>query len=154
MLTKNDCNLVQTIHTSAESVNIIGFAAARLGSYIKSGHCDYWVNCGYNQGPCIDVDFKRMIRGMVQLMAAKSNNEIESWFQDRFCSHWRSPAIYISSLTRTCNYGAKECPGCSSGKCNKDGNVLDTLPPYSKCTPDDDKDFYVKSNHWHPYCDA
>lgn len=154
MLTKFDCNLVQTIHTSAESVNIIGFAAARLGSYIKSGHCDYWINCGYNQGPCIDVDFKRMVRGMVQLMAAKSNNEIESWFQDRFCSHWRSPALYLSSLNRTCHYQAKECPGCAHGQCNRDGKVLDTLPPYSKCTPNDHTDFYVGSGHFHPYCDA
>ena len=154
MLTKNDCRLVQTIHTSAESVDIIGFAAARLGSYIKSGHCDYWVNCGYNQGPCIDVDFKRMVRGMTQLMASASNNEIESWFQDRFCSHWRSPALYISSLNGTCHYQARHCPGCSAGKCNKDGPILDTLPPYSKCAPEDDRDFYVKSNSMAPHCDA
>ena len=51
-LQPSDCDLVEVIHTSAEPIKNLGLAILSLGSRTKSGHCDYWINCGYTQPLC------------------------------------------------------------------------------------------------------
>lgn len=146
--------MVQAIHTSAEDVDVAGVIAARLGTYKKSGHCDYWINCGHQQGPCIDMELGELIRGFTRLMLM-SDAEISQFTQERFCSHWRSPAVYVSSLARTCDYPARICTDCGrNGKCSgsKGTPANDTLIPHSKCTPDMDVSYWISSNQFKPHC--
>lgn len=58
-ITKDDCKLVTIIHSGAEFTAFsTGALPLRLGTLYKSGHCDYWVNCGHFQGlRCTDERF-------------------------------------------------------------------------------------------------
>lgn len=157
-LDKKHCRLVQSIHTSAADIPTLQFAVVRFGTYKKSGHCDYWINCGFNQGPCVDLDFPDFIKGVARLSLA-SDGEILDWTAERVCSHWRAPNIYNEVLTGTSECPAFSCPTCSRTHfCvppNAEAKIgsNNTLLPFSRCTPDDDVNYYVKSGSFKPFCD-
>lgn len=91
-LTKTDCDLVQVIHTSAQIIPEFSvpfsFILGSLGTGDKSGHCDYWINCGFFQPePCLGPDAT-------------------------VCSHFRANLFYINILYGRCNFSAHECSNC------------------------------------------
>lgn len=158
-LDKDDCQLTEVIHTSATDVATVGAAVGRYGTYKKSGNCDYWINCGYNQDPCLNTDVPHLLKGIVRLGAA-SDDELTNWISARSsCSHWRAPLVYISALARNATCPAYECPKCGkshfcipeSVRANQADNLL---PPFSRCTSNDNSNFYVASNSLAPYCVA
>lgn len=160
MLDKSDCRVVQAIHTSAEDVRELSLFAIRFGTYKKSGHCDFWVNCGFNQGPCIDIDFKDMIKSWARL-AVMSDGEMMNYISNRACSHWRAPQIYISSLRNRCGAQGNpilsySCPDCGKGHfCINTQHLPPTnnsFPPFSRCSPEQDDNYYVSSGYFNPYC--
>ena len=165
LLTKNDSRLVQVLHTSAEDIRSLGFLAVRFGTYRKSGHCDYWINCGHSQGPCLDIDFNELIKAWARL-AVMSDGEMMDFITSRACSHWRAPDVYVSSLKRLCDHKpliAYPCPKCGDSHTCVDKKILmsnesknsienDRLPPLSRCTPDMDVNYYVSSDVIHPFC--
>jgi hypothetical protein len=158
LLKKSDCRVVQAIHTSAEDVNELSLFAVRFGTYRKSGHCDFWVNCGFNQGPCVDVDFGEMMKASARL-ALMSDGEMINYVATRACSHWRAPEIYNSALRGRCVHDpllSYPCPDCGTTHyCMKKGKDIpanNTFPPFSKCTPDMDVNYYVSSSAFDPYC--
>ena len=159
-LDKSDCQLVQAIHTSAEDVRELSLFAVRFGTYKKSGHCDYWINCGFNQGPCIDMDFRDLVKAWTRL-AVLSDGEMVNYVATRACSHWRAPELYNSVLHGRCDrlsnplkaYPCDKCGKthyCMSDKSLPDSN--NTMPPFAKCSPDMDENYYVSSAHYHPFC--
>lgn len=155
-LDKSDCRLVQVIHTSAESNPVIGAASLNFGTYYKSGHCDFWINCGHSQGPCVDIDFKDLVKSFARL-AVMSDGEMTSWVTQRICSHWRAPNVYLSAVRNDCKYQAYPCPDCGREiDCKRTlGHYSNnTLPPFGQCSPDKDEDYYVMSGSYPPYCDA
>ena len=124
-LTKSDCQVVQVIHTNGQHSSI----KFQLGSGVKSGHCDYWINCGFDQ-EC---------SGM------------------RTCSHRHAIYVYFSNLRRLCDYQAYPCPDC--GAKTKNCLVVDqeanssNVSPFLVCTPDSDLNFFVASDVTkRPYC--
>lgn len=159
-LDKKDCRLVQAIHTSAEDVRELSLFAVRFGTYKKSGHCDYWVNCGFNQGPCFDMDFMDLIKASARL-SVMSDGEMINYIANRACSHWRAPEIYTSSLRGRCDATANPilshpCPNCGKGHfCIDEKKMLPAVnqfPPFSTCSPDWDVNFYVSSSSYHHFC--
>lgn len=81
VLDKSDCSLVQVIHTSAEQFGALsGIIQAQFGTASKSGHCDFWINCGFTQVPCQ----KTLANGTTQLDLIGSALR---------CSHSRSHMI-------------------------------------------------------------
>ena len=162
LLDRSHCRLVKVIHTSAGDVPVIQTLAVRFGSYKKSGHCDYWVNCGHNQGPCTDIDFLGLVKSLVRLGVNFSDSEMFDWITNRACSHWRSPNIYSAALNRERTCPAITCPGCGRSRhfCtpSNSSNLVadDFLPPspFSKCTPDDNINYYVESITSPPFCRA
>lgn len=157
LLDRSHCRLVQVIHTSSGEVPVIQTAAVRFGSYKKSGHCDYWVNCGHNQGPCVDFDFLNLTKAAVRLTMA-SDAELLDWMSKRLCSHWRAPQIYTAALKRDRMCPAYSCPKCGRGRhfCTPANTTRatsdDILPPFSKCSPNDNVNYYVESSSYYPFC--
>ena len=88
-----------------------------LGSYQKNGHCDYWINCGHNQG-C----------------------------SGRICSHAAAVQVYLKSVMKKCDYKAYDCPSCGRNPfCLR--NVGQTpsngLIPFANCSPNQNVNYYV-----------
>ena len=52
MLQKSDCTMVEVLHTSAAPKDQLGITSLQFGTDMKTGHRDFWVNCGFDQGPC------------------------------------------------------------------------------------------------------
>lgn len=54
-LSKDDCRLVQTLTSSAALVesHFMNVGLTMGGMKVKSGHCDFWINCGHIQRGCI-----------------------------------------------------------------------------------------------------
>ena len=167
VLDKSDCRLVQVIHTSAAAPAAEGtldiaysIVALRLGSWKKAGHCDFWINCGLDQGPCIDVDVTDLARSMSRL-AVLSDGEMANYVSKRICSHWRAPEIYNSGLRATCDHLgrpilANPCPTCGSlgHKCVDDPlpPANNTIPPFNTCSPEMDINYFVSSDVYVPHC--
>ncbi|KAI1287033.1 Inactive pancreatic lipase-related protein 1 [Halotydeus destructor] len=152
-LRKSDCELVQAVHTSAEDVPTIGFLYAALGSYAKSGHCDYWLNCGYSQEPCIDFRVNQLVAALKRLFFHLSDGQILAWIQTQICSHWRAPLVYLSQLVGSCHFGAEVCEDCGLNRnCHGSGITSNQLPPDGRCNSSLDINYYVKSGPVEPYC--
>ena len=157
VLDKTDCRLVQIIHTSAEPIQVVTTIAGRLGTKYKSGHCDYWVNCGHEQQPCTDIQFLDLIKGLTRL-TKMSDGELASWVANRVCSHWRAPLVYLSAIRQDCQFRAYPCPDCQKNPfCLQTLNKSfhnNTLIPFGQCSPDKDENYYVESGNYSPHCDA
>jgi hypothetical protein len=156
-LDKSDCRLVQVIHTSSESIPALGALVMSYGTYYKSGHCDFWINCGSNQGPCVDLDFMDLMKAAARI-AVMSDGEMQDWlFKRAMCSHWRAPLVYLSALRHECDFQAVPCPDCGNKRncvSTLQGSSNNTLLPFSSCSPDNDDNYYVKSGPYEPFCDT
>ena len=158
-LNKDDCQLTQVIHTSSSDIPTLQSAVLRFGTWKKSGHCDYWINCGYNQDPCVDIGLPELLKGLARLGAA-SDSELGNWFLSHaFCSHWRSPEVYVAALRRNATCPAFDCPKCGKSHfCIPDSvrtnEPTNRLPPFSRCSPDQDVNYYVASDSFRPFCSS
>ena len=157
-LDKSDCKLVQVIHTSSESVPVLGALTLNLGTSLKSGHCDYWVNCGGKQGPCINGHVLSVIKFFSRMSGKPDGGRVSAWAEEHMCSHSRAPDVYLSSLKESCHYRAYPCPDCGkrSQECTDtiDKSYNNTLPPFAQCSPDMDDNYFVSSGSEAPYCEV
>ena len=152
-LTADDCRLVQIIHSSAESTpTSTGIFNRRLGTYYKSGQCDFWINCGRDQGEkCVDPILGKVV-GPDGAVNSNSN-------ANDFCAHHRSALVYVSQVNRSCNLLGQKCPDCQStssppNSCKSDfswGQV--SLTPDSGCVVNEKSDYNVKTTDMYPYCE-
>jgi hypothetical protein len=86
-----------------------------------------------------------------------SDGELTYWLAKQVCSHWRAPSVYLSSVRNECKYEAFPCPDCGPAvDCKKTMSKVanNTMIPFSRCTPDKDENYYVKSSSKEPFCDS
>ena len=160
VLDKSDCELVQIIHTSADRDfrRVIGILEQDFGSWKKSGHCDYWINCGRGPQPeCLVKKFGDFLKSALGL---ESNETVKE--SQVSCSHGRAPEIYNAQLNRTCNFKSLDCPSCvEDTNCTNYANSMfsDRNTNYygfmmdSECTPQDDRNFFVRTSGGSTLCD-
>lgn len=124
-----------------------------LGTSEKSGNCDYWLNCGSDQG-CGYARFKDLIKND----GSPNKNYMEQQNTQALCSHKRASQVLLSAVKESCNFKVKECKDCDEGmkkfnQCNV-GDMVEgkTLPPWSECSADDDVNYYVSSANEGAFC--
>lgn len=128
VLDRSDCAIVQAIHMPAESVRTIGRLKAQFRTNRKSGHCDYWINCGFSQHPCSGSTFTEVLNSSIQALRGKTAKAAGNMTKVLTCAHSRSPEVYISQLSEKCDFMAQSCldasgqDTCANGKnCNTNG---------------------------------
>ena len=92
-LDKGDCKVVQVVHTSASydpKVSTESSLLLKLGTGFKSGHCDFWVNCGHDQGDLChgDINMTEFFRDLVTSYK-DGGQKVSKFFGDHLCSHLR-----------------------------------------------------------------
>lgn len=154
ILDKSDCKVVQVIHTAASRSTELSFPLAiagnMLGTGSKSGHCDYWINCGFLQPETCAEGLASAV-GRLSLPSIPDNIVA--------CGHTRSAVIYVNELYKKCNFTSMTCAdcgdkmkiGCSATKRN---TVSNGLPPYAKCNSNEDTDYVVFTNEGGNRCQS
>lgn len=153
-LTKDDCGLVTVIHSGAELTQYsTGTLPLRLGSLYKSGHCDYWVNCGHFQGiKCTDPKFGDYFkRESVAIIQQKTD-----------CAHYRATLVYLAQLRGECKFRSVFCSNCGTEtnqvNLNFDSCDIDPskgyskLPPFHGCTNRMNANFFLATSDRYPFC--
>lgn len=109
-LSQGSCQQVQVVHTDAMKATKIPIISG-LGTNLKSGHIDYWVNCGHDQGGSCAGGWVDIATYLFQ---RKGDDEAQK--SDQQCDHVRSVYYYISHLKHNC-FGGVKCADCRK-KCN------------------------------------
>lgn len=147
-LTRDSCQLVQVIHTSsAYSSDGLERPLERYGTFWKSGHCDWWINCGHRQPECYTATLnENLVRNGFSPVGIEGENE--SVRARNPCSHFQSQQIYNTALARKCTFVGVPCE-CGGQHCV----ILDThrKAPFLQCNPSMNTSFYVKTRSF-PYC--
>ena len=132
-LNPDDCEIVQAIHTSAmrDEKAISGTEFTGYGTAMKSGKCDYWVNCGYpeDQTPCLETNKINLPETL-----SSDGGEISRQFSEQqVWRHHRACLMYNAHLQGIYNFDTTtaKCPGCANkkhaidkelGRCYDDSN--------------------------------
>ncbi|KAI1290875.1 Pancreatic triacylglycerol lipase [Halotydeus destructor] len=151
---RSDCQLVEVIHSSAELIQNAGSFTMNFGTRTKSGHCDYWVNCGFSQGAlCENVKFSELVTGAVEL-AGLSDAEATKWTAGKVCAHNRAAMVYAAQLEGQCNFQAHPCPDCGQGLTCSAGAALNEtgVAPFGSCKRGQNVNYYIKSGDFYPHC--
>ena len=145
-LDPSDCGIVTAIHTSQYNTITSLIGKEGLGTKVKTGHCDFWLNDGMDQPNCTtETNFFR------QLMPKKS------------CHHARAIYYYVSQIKKACNFEGKEAKCGSAQVCKlspERGTSSSSLshPPQMIMSPDDscssamNVDYHAKTTGIHPFC--
>ena len=169
-LDKDDCKLVQVVHTSASYNSRLGLETATLlsfGTVRKSGHCDFWVNCGHKQGSMCSgsTSFTQLIQALSVLNSDGGESTVE-FLLSHACSHFRSAQMYADAVLGNCDKSAMGyvCPDCGPtepklGESKKECTARPDLgqkafPPDNDCSPDDDQNYVVFSTNQAPFCEG
>ena len=142
-LDPTDCGLVISIHTSQfdKITSLIGKEG--LGTKVKSGHCDFWLNDGMDQPNCNNQT------SLLQQLIPKES-----------CHHARAMLYYISQIKKECNFDAEEAK-CGSAKPCEDvyPDQQSSLSPHRmNMTPDDscssamNVDYHANTTGTAPFC--
>lgn len=105
-ITKDDCRVVQVLHTNAGATKG-GFLNALYGTtttYYKSGNCDFWINCGHVQLGCERLDFEMLSEGVRTLLGELDDRKLIEWVETRICSHFRAPFVFLAAVSGACRY--------------------------------------------------
>jgi len=152
---KDDCEVVEAIHSSAEIVQNAGVASMNFGTRTKSGHCDYWVNCGFSQGlACTNLQLSELLTSAGTL-ARLNDAEFTAWASMKICAHMRGAMVYVAQLERKCDFHVRECPDCGQGyKCTPGNITVDArLAPFGSCNKNQNVNYFVRSGDVNPYCE-
>lgn len=148
-LNRDSCNLVQVVHTSAAyAADGMETKSGRWGTFWKSGHCDWWVNCGHQQAPCYTTTLNE---GLVRkgFPPTLLDGEAESVRSPQPCAHFQAHQIYTTFLAQECSFKSSLCENCGGTEC-----VLyndQKTQPFLQCNPLMNASFYVKTAPF-PYC--
>ena len=127
---REDCSLVQVMHTSAEEYGSVSLLQKQFGSKRKAGHCDFWINCGFSQAPCAKPGLPLSLK------------QVDAQIR---CSHLRAHDVYVSQLVHQCVLPARDCQDCGrSSHCQVDGRLTGAfVMPDSNCNDTMNANFYV-----------
>lgn len=135
--TSDDCRVVTAIHSSSASTKLLPLNLAlnvQLGTYYKTGHCDYWVNCGHMQGLCeADIDFEGVLNAL-KGMSQGSDSQTAQYIAGKVCNHMRAPLVLSSSVNGKCDYKTESCTKCGEGVLDCEGGGLGTGLPFPNAT--------------------
>lgn len=147
-LNRDSCRLVQIIHSSAAyAPDGLGTEpSGHVSTYWKSGHCDWWINCGYKQPNCYTATLnENLVRNGFNSVGLDG----ETLYIPNFCSHFQSPHIYIFALAQKCQFVGFPCQACGGSECQYS---VSTAPvPLLKCNPSMNINYYVGTASY-PYC--
>lgn len=132
----------------------------QLGTAYKTGHCDYWINCGHFQPACGVENFGQLLLATntleKRLLLLQQNV-----YMDTSCAHFRAAMVYLSAAQGDCDYKTEVCADCGAplslanlGLTCTHAGVGYKMPPLSECVAGDNKNFYVSSVGADPYCNA
>lgn len=147
-LTRDSCQLVQVIHTSSAYAPdaIESQFTTFVGTYWKSGHCDWWINCGHEQPNC---RFATLNENLVVNGFNPVGSDGDTTFRPNFCYHFQSPQVWTAALAQRCQFYGIPCESCGGKECKySDSN---SVIPFLKCDPSMNVDFVVKTSNF-PYC--
>lgn len=150
-LNRNSCELVNIIHSSSSTypTNLNSFVQ-ESGNFYKSGHCDWWINCGHIQPDCMDFTQNQIATavGFAPVPEGDLMNPINNLF---VCSHHAAIGVWLTSLRR-CNFRGLLCLDCGrNGKtfiCESDSR---TNASFLQCNNKQNVNYYVKTTPF-PYC--
>lgn len=159
-LTKDDCHVVQVIHSSASYqplTNVAEIAALHLGTIYKSGHCDFWVNCGHEQQlDCpSEINMVEAEKAFKIMLSTGDVDATQDFIASKTCGHVRSALIYAYSVNRKCRYTTFQCADCGSRNPQKQAKLPrdqctisknpseNKLPPDNECSPQQDVDHVI-----------
>ena len=149
VLDRSDCELVQVVHTSAEFVRTVGALSINFGTYYKSGHCDYWVNCGYWQKTCGVPSLGYGIQDFAKLPTSFTAAYLagENASMPIVCNHLTANRVYTAQVVGNCDFDAQICPECGqTPQCNENGPSSGfSLVPDARCDPSMNENFFVKT---------
>lgn len=168
-ISKDDCQLVQGIHSSSPQVPLLGVLQNKVGSFHKVGSCDFYINCGNSQGrdckepkPEEKVKMKRSFHlgedySFHTINPLQLNSREEEQRDDSLCWHHRAPLVYASQVAKNCSFTINKCHDCSSRRitdqCSYDNESIGYLPPDNEnCKSSDDSSYFVKTTSKYPYC--
>ncbi|KAI1285151.1 Pancreatic lipase-related protein 2 [Halotydeus destructor] len=155
-LRKEDCMLTEVLHSSAEVIINAGGVTLNLGTRVKSGHCDYWINCGYYQGiRCTNLGLKEFGNAVGNLLTRSDDIDVAKFLLNlAACGHMRAALVYTALLEGQCSFELFNCADCGQHvKCNPGSTVLaGSIPPQSVCHAGMNTNYYVKSGSKAPYC--
>ncbi|KAI1282087.1 putative phospholipase A1 magnifin [Halotydeus destructor] len=145
-LTKDDCELVQVVHSSAlEKMFATSPRLNQIGTMFKSGHCDYWLNCGHHQPGCKQLDFS--LPEILGFIAKQIQTGGRMGLGGLSCSHRRGIAFLAISSAQQCQFQAANCVGCGQPKveCSMEQAEGAGVPLAIDhgCTPDMDVDILI-----------
>ena len=123
-LNPDDCETVQALHTSAmfDEFLVTGLELSGYGTAIKSGKCDYWVNCGYvgDQIPCeVTGSAMGLVSSLTKLNVTETKKKV---IEQAAFRHHRSCLMYNAHLLGNYNYSKNTalCPRCADKANQKD----------------------------------
>lgn len=160
-LTRDDCDVVAIVHTAAEYTKYSQEGlAGRPGTLFKSGHCDYWINCGHDQGP-------QCTSSPPLETSSKSAPSVTNIAEQLpLCGHIRAVFIYLAQLRGDCYFNPVKCTDCGTesnqfnyrpfNECqyegHRGGGRRGFLPPFDGCYPGMNENFYVSTSDRYPFC--
>lgn len=148
-LDATDCGVVTSIHTSQYNYVTSLIGKEGLGTKVKSGHCDFWMNDGMDQPNCTN-----------------STNFLSQMIPKDSCHHARAMRYYISQIKKDCKFegnrgecgSAKVCrmspssPSTSSSSPSLDQPPQMTLSPDDSCLSSMNVDYSIRTTGSQPFC--
>lgn len=122
---------------------------AGVGTNRKSGLCDFWVNCGFEQRqPCTGMEGYQYLTGS----EVNGPNFVTDYADhQRSYDHVRCPYVYASQLNYHC-FQASPCVGCAERKCPPEVASNSTVNFMIDYDCSQLADFYVHTNSTGNYC--
>lgn len=113
-----------------------------VGTNRKSGLCDFWVNCGFNQRKQCDIRREAYFTG------AETDPEFVVNFANhqRSYDHVRCPVAYANQLRLNCVHGV-DCPECAIRKCPPDIIDSETTAFIFGHECDQESNFFVNNSN-------
>lgn len=168
-ISRDDCELVQVIHSSALTALFpFSLPLGEIGTRFKSGHCDFWINCGHFQLGCnYELRKDRIEAAIKGLIQKRSDAELIKLITAQLlCSHVRAAYVFASFISQKCDYKSELCDH-NTGQCGQtnslkkaakcEGNPAGlgmSLAPYNDCHARDNLDFIIRTKKEFPYCSA
>lgn len=154
VLDKSDCLVLQVIHSAAGSS--LDLAIASYGTYKKTGHCDFWINCDHFPEPgCRYSNLLEFFQAIQDGVFNRSDNKgFTVVALEIVVSHLRATLVYSSSVNLRCRYESFHCPdyGSAIDFCHRSGPEVNSLPLFSRCDQFMDVNYVMRTISIRPYC--
>lgn len=150
----SDCHLVQVIHANAElKPNTQGLLQLMVTTYWKSGHCDWWLNCGHQTIPCFAPYLNMQLKANGLPMVDAIEGDDPRGAVELLCSHLQAPSVTVAHLNKRCTFLGSPCPNCGLTSNPSACEVDLTAPqvPFLSCSNKQNISYFVAAKAF-PHC--